>query len=43
MNARRRITAAVIAAFALLGFAGVTAASAGAAVTASAPATHLWG
>ena len=26
MNARRRITAAVIAAFALLGFAGVTAA-----------------
>ena len=40
---RRKITAAIIATFALLGFAGVTAAGAGASVNASAPATHYWG
>jgi len=42
---RRRITAAVIATFALLGFGGITAASAGAGagVTAAAPATHYYG
>ena len=39
---RRRITAAVIAAFALLGFSAAIAASAGTSVTASAPATHYW-
>ena len=40
---RRRITAAIIAAFALLGFAGVTAGAASAHTTASAPQTHYWG
>jgi len=40
---RRRIFAIAIAASALLGAGGITAASAGATVTASAPATHLWG
>ena len=39
----KRITAAIIATFALLGLGGVTAASAGASVTASAPATWFHG
>ena len=43
MSTRRRITAAIIATFALLGLGGITAASAGASVTASAPATHFYG
>ena len=39
----RRIAAAVIAVTALLGAGGITAAAAGASVTASAPATHYFG
>ena len=42
MSMRKRITAAIIATFALLGFGGITAA-AGATVTHSAPAIHYWG
>ena len=48
MSIRRRITAAIIATFALLGFGGMAAASAGASVTAThyvgnQPATHYVG
>ena len=44
MSRTRRIIAAIITTAALAaGFGGITAASAGASVTASAPATHLWG
>ena len=46
MSIRRRITATIIAVAALLGFGGITAASAGASVTASAPSapgTHYNG
>ncbi len=40
---RKRITAAIIAALALLGLGGITAASAGASVTASAPQSFYHG
>ena len=40
---RRRIIAAIIATFALLGLGGAAAASAGASVTASAPASYYHG